>query len=195
MKINALVGSSENKQNSINFGYSSILKDLFRGGEMPSVTKGIYGNPINSSNVSLEHLKPKSKGGASNLSNYALADKAANQARGNQPLSSFLTKDMLDGYLEQFNFEIPEKFNGYQYQEMIRQTCAEQGVSGTLKAGIKEVVSTNGDSFVKQLPTKVEVPVIDYGSMKSIIENIDFVDLGRLSKKMLKSLKNRGFIK
>ena len=41
---------------NISFGYTSILKDLFRQGEMPSVTHGLYGLPIDSSNVSIEHL-------------------------------------------------------------------------------------------------------------------------------------------
>lgn len=173
-----------NINNQVNFGYSNILKTLFKEGEMPSVTRGIYGHPIDNSNVTLEHLRPHSKGGRTILGNLALADRDANQLRSNKPLKDFLTREMLEGYLSQFNFRVSNKFNGFQYQEMIRQTCKSQGVE-TLPG----IIIAEGDSFVKQA-----TPEIDYGSLKSIIENFEFVDFSQLSKKMLKSLRHRGLI-
>ena len=113
---------------AINFGYRSILKDLFKEGKMPSVTTGIYGDFINSENVSLEHLRPHSQGGRNTLSNYALASIEANGKRGNKPLAMFLNNEMLENYLEQFNFNIRGVFNGYTYQDMIRKTCEGLGV-------------------------------------------------------------------
>lgn len=161
---------------------------------MPTVTKGIYGNPINKKNVTLEHLQPHSKGGRTDLSNLALASKEANNARGNKPLGDFLNKEMLESYLAQFNFSLPGKFNGFQYQEMIRQTCENQGVGDFAK----EVISSSGDSFVKQVSSDSsvtkQIPKIDYNSMKSIIDNIEFVDLSRLSKRMFKNLLKKGII-
>lgn len=164
----------------INFEHSSILKDLFRQGKMPSVTKGIYGNLIDKDTVSLEHLRCTSDNGKSVLSNFALAHRDANMARGNNPLSWFLDNKMLNEYLDQFNFELPG-FNGFIYQEMIRNTCKNLGV---------------GDSKV---PVSLIIPdrkiiQIDYGNMKDVIAHLEEVDLKMLSKEMLKNLKIRGYI-
>lgn len=182
-----------NTASLISFGYSSILKTLFREGEMPTVKRGIYGNLINKDNVSLEHLRPHSKGGKSILSNYALAERTANSARGNRPLAEFLTKEMLEKYLEQFNFKISGKFNGFQYQEMIRKTCEKEGVGDTLKNIVKELPS--GDTFVKRvLEEESQVASQDLGNLKYVIEHLDEIDLLSLPKKMLRALKSRGLI-
>ena len=95
---------------------------------MPSVKYGLYGDPIDKYNVSLEHLRAKSYGGETKLSNLALASAEKNSARGNQPLYKFLTWEMLENYLKQFNFKIINIFDGYKYQETIRKTCARLGV-------------------------------------------------------------------
>lgn len=185
------VDKINSNNNQVNFGYSNILKTLFKEGEMPSVTHGIYGHPIDNSNVTLEHLKPHSKGGRTVLSNLALADKDANQLRSNKPLRNFLTGEMLDGYLAQFNFKIGDKFNGFQYQEMIRRTCGSQGVRST--SGIERVpgiVMAGSDSFIKQIDDE-----IDYGSMKSIIEHLDDVDINRIPRKILRCLRYCGLVK
>lgn len=64
------------------FQYNSPLKTLYRKGELP-VIYGFYGDRLTQKNVSLEHLKPHSKGGKTVLSNLVLASKQKNQARGN----------------------------------------------------------------------------------------------------------------
>lgn len=155
----------------ISFGsYQSPLKTLFKKGKFPSVKKGIYGDALTPENASLEHLKPKSKGGINHLKNYALASTDSNSKRGNKPLEEFLTGEMLDEYLEQFNFKIPGKFDGYEYQDMIRRTCSELGVTG------KE-------------PPKPES--INYGSLKEVLQNLDKIDITQLPKKILKSLRKK----
>ena len=173
---------------AINFGYSSILKTLFKEGKMPSVTKGIYGYDIDNSTVSLEHLKPHSLGGKNTLSNYALANMRANSQRGNKPLPYFLNNEMLENYLAQFNFEIEGVFSGYKYQRMIRNTCRELGVGELLRTSGKEIL---------EMPAKTEeakILNINYGSMKDVIANLDSVDINALPKKMLKSLRGRGIL-
>lgn len=169
----------------ISFGYKSILKDLFRQGEIPSVTRGLYGNKIDNSTVSIEHLLPHSLGGKDTLSNYALAHVQANVARGSNPLPYFLDSKMLDDYLSQFNFEIKGRFNGYAYQDMIRKTCKELGV------GIKKLEASDLVIVEKFTP----FPIIDMGNMKEVIAHLDDINLNELPKKMLRSLKNRGYIK
>lgn len=95
---------------------------------MPSVKFGLYGEPIGPNNVSLEHLKPHSWGGKTEFANLALADRNKNSARGSRPLAFSLSWEMLEAYLSQFNFRIRDKFNGYEYQDKIRQTCESLGV-------------------------------------------------------------------
>lgn len=171
---------------AISFGYSSILKDLFKEGKMPSVTHGIYGNPIDKATVSLEHLRAKSYGGQNTLSNYALAHIKANSMRGNMPLPYFLNNEMLENYLSQFNFEIKGKFSGYKYQDMIRETCKRLGVGEELR--------DKGFLSSALILPETKIVKVDYGNLKDVISHIDEIDINMLSKKMLKSLKNRGYI-
>ena len=59
----------------ISFGYTSILKTHWKNGLMPTVTKGLYGDELTLENVSLEHIKPHSWSGTTDLYNLALASK------------------------------------------------------------------------------------------------------------------------
>lgn len=119
---------------------------------MPSVKYGLYGGELNIDNVSLEHLKPHSWGGKTEWGNLALAEKGRNTARGSRPLAEFLSWDMLEKYLSQFNFRIRNIFDGYQYQDRVRATCKKLGV------GKPETLSElGGETFepVKKLPKKI----------------------------------------
>ena len=118
------------KPNPLSFkGYVHPLKTLFKKGLFPSVTKGLYGGTITPSTVSLEHLKPHSSGGRTIYRNLALAEKFRNSVRGNRPLADFLSWEMLENYLQQFNFRIKGLFDGFAYQKQLRQTCRELGVN------------------------------------------------------------------
>lgn len=123
-------------------GYQHPLKTLFRKGEMPSVKFGLYGEPINADNVSLEHLKPHSAGGRTNYNNLALTDRYVNTKRGSKPLNEVLTWDMLEAYLSQFNFRIRNVFDGYAYQEMVKKNCENLGI-------------VNPNKEAKKLPKKI----------------------------------------
>lgn len=48
------------------------------------------GKGLSKKRKSIEHLLPKSKGGVSTLSNYAVTDKAINNARGNMDMNKWL---------------------------------------------------------------------------------------------------------
>ena len=133
-------------------GYQHPLKTLFKKGQMPSVKYGLYGGELNIDNVSLEHLKPHSWGGKTEWGNLALAEKNRNTARGSRPLAEFLSWDMLEKYLSQFNFRIRNVFDGYQYQDKLRATCKKLGV------GKPETLSRlNKEHFepAKKLPKKI----------------------------------------
>ena len=62
-------------KNPVAFCYKNILKTLWLNGELPTVEKGIYGGILKPDIVTLEHIKPKSKGGLTKLDNLALATK------------------------------------------------------------------------------------------------------------------------
>lgn len=97
------------------FQYSSPLKTLWRKGKLPSVKYGIYGDILTQKNVSLEHLKPHSRGGKTKLSNLVLASKRNNQKRGNQDIKEFLTPESLMRYLRQFRDIKVNDFDGNRY--------------------------------------------------------------------------------
>ena len=112
----------------ISFQYSSPLKTLYKQGKLPSVKYGFYGDRLKPKNVSLEHLKAKSKGGKSCLSNYVLASRTKNSARGNASIHEFFNPEAAKRYLLQFvDVKIP-KFDGNKYIQMILKTLLNLGV-------------------------------------------------------------------
>lgn len=124
MKVNNI----DNSQ--VSFGsYQSVLKTLFKKGKLPQVKVGLYNDPINVDNVSLEHLLPHSEGGSTLIGNLALASKKKNNDRGTRPLPEVLSWECLKKYLNQFrNILIPGKFDGNKYIEEIQETCEKLGV-------------------------------------------------------------------
>ena len=138
-------------------GYQHPLKTLFKKGMMPSVIRGLYGELINPANVSLEHLKPHSKGGKTSLFNLALAERHKNSARGSHPLADFLSLEMLEQYLQQFNFRIKGLFDGYKYQKGLRETCIELGIGTNPKVtAISNAYSSA--SIPELLPARPKIP-------------------------------------
>ena len=115
-------------------GYNSILKDMYKDGRLPSVKIGLYGGRLSKQTVSLEHIKPASKGGSTALKNMALATKDNNRLRGNRDINNYLTKAMLYNYLIQFKDLIVKYkgkiFNGNNYITNIVSTLKKVGVEG-----------------------------------------------------------------
>lgn len=111
-----------NQITPISFTYKSVLKTEWLKGNMPSVTHGIYGGILTKDNITLEHIKPHSKGGKTSLKNLALAVDENNFKRGSKPIGQFLTKEMFEQYIEQFkNIFLPD-FNGKEYAENLTKT-------------------------------------------------------------------------
>ena len=115
-------------------GYNSILKDMYKDGRLPSVKIGLYGGRLSKQTVSLEHIKPASKGGSTALKNMALATKDNNRLRGNRDINNYLTKAMLYNYLIQFKDLIVKYkgkiFNGNNYISNIVSTLKKVGFEG-----------------------------------------------------------------
>ena len=101
--------------------FTSQLKNLFKKGKIKNI-KGIYGEPIEIKNVSDEHIIPKSLGGSNKQGNIALASKELNNARGNKPITDYVTPQMVIDYLEQFKGIRMQGFNGDKYYEDVIHT-------------------------------------------------------------------------
>ena len=113
-------------QQSPTFQYNSPLKTLYRKGELP-VRYGFYGDKLTQKNVSLEHLKPFSKGGKSNLDNFVLASKRNNMARGNDDIRHYANKENIITYLAQFiGIKLPN-FDGDKYIQGVINTLKKLG--------------------------------------------------------------------
>lgn len=89
---------------------------------MPTVTHGIYGGKLTKDNITLEHIKPHSKGGQTTLGNLALSIDENNWKRANNPISQFLDKEMLENYCKQFEGLKLPYFNGSEYIKQITRT-------------------------------------------------------------------------
>lgn len=105
----------------ITFGYTNKLKTLYLKGKIKP-KYGLYGDKLTKKTVSLEHILPKSKGGKTEIDNLALASMRMNNARGNKPLSEYLTAENLARYIDQFmHIKIPE-FDGVKYVKNLLRT-------------------------------------------------------------------------
>ena len=108
--------------NEPTFGYRSPLKTLWRQGKLASVKYGFYGDILTQKNVTLEHLRPKSKRGKTELCNLVLATEENNLKRGSKPIVNYLYWDNVERYLNQFKDINVEGFIGNQYIKAIMRT-------------------------------------------------------------------------
>lgn len=114
-------------QPSPTFQYSSPLKTLWRKGKLP-VKYGFYGDRLTQKNVSLEHLKPFSKGGKTELNNLVLASKEKNTIRGDADIRNFTDSKAIIKYLSQFIDIKIKDFDGNKYINGIIKTLINLGV-------------------------------------------------------------------
>ena len=108
-------------QPNITFGYTNKLKTLYLKGKIKP-KYGLYGDKLTKKTVTLEHILCRSKGGKTEIENLALASARMNNARGNRPLSEFLTAENLARYIDEFmQIKIPE-FDGMKYIKDLLKT-------------------------------------------------------------------------
>lgn len=112
------------KNPNIAFGYSSVLKTLYKKGKLPTVKYGFYGEKLTNKNCSLEHLIPHSKGGKTELDNLVLATKQNNSIRGNKSLIPFFDAKSAMKYLDQFIGVKRFGFDGNEYVLSVLKTLA-----------------------------------------------------------------------
>ena len=116
-----------NRTQPISFGYRSILKTEWRKGNMPTVKKDIYGDVLIKGQETIEHIIPKSKGGKSALSNYALANAGNNFRRSNFDLGSFTSVGNIKAYLKQYEGLKLPNFDGDEYIKNLKGTLKKIG--------------------------------------------------------------------
>ena len=112
----------------VSFKHKWIVKTLYKQGKLPSVTKGLYGDILTIENVSVEHLRPLSKGGRTVLNNLALASVAKNNLRSNHDITQYLTPEKATQYLEQFKDVKVKRFSGNNYIKCIVETLKKLGL-------------------------------------------------------------------
>ena len=113
---------------NLSFGYKSIIKTLWLQGELPEVTKGLYGLPLSKETITNEHLEPHCVSKDNTLANLALADKTLNNLRGNKPLKDFLTLEQAKSYYAQFIGIKLKDFDGDLYIKEGMETIKKLGV-------------------------------------------------------------------
>jgi len=109
---------------NVSFGYSSPLKTLYKKGKLP-VKYDFYGSKLTNKNVTLEHLKPHSQGGKTNLKNLVLATKENNQLRADKDIKEFLDMQNVKRYLSYFQGLKFKDFDGDRYIRGIWETIKE----------------------------------------------------------------------
>ena len=107
-----------------------MLKTYWLEGKLPNVTHGIYGGELTKDTVTLEHIKPVSKGGRTVLGNLALSKNTNNWKRSNKPLSEFFNRETFEAYCEKFKGVKLPFFNGDNYIKELTKN-----VERLLKAG------------------------------------------------------------
>ncbi len=123
---------------NISFGHKHRLKDYYLAGRLPTVKVGIYGGNLTKDNVTIEHIKPVSKGGKTRINNIALATWENNHNRKNVPLISKLKNEDLEKYLAQFvDVKLPN-FDGNDYITAVRDTINNILANQTVDVSIIE---------------------------------------------------------
>ena len=113
----------------VNFEHKWSVKNMWKKGQLPTVKYGFYGDVLTIKNVSIEHLKPVSKGGKTELKNLVLASKEKNNIRGNDDLSLYVQKDNVDTYLGQFKGIKVRGFDGNKYIELVLRQLKNLGIN------------------------------------------------------------------
>ena len=100
--------------NNVSFGYSSPLKTFCRQGKFKGL-KSFSGEEL--TNPSLDHIRPKSKGGKNELYNYVLTNRKENFHRGNKNIDYYIEKNPkgMQDYIDWFLTHNVEGFDCRKY--------------------------------------------------------------------------------
>ncbi|MCR4880350.1 MAG: hypothetical protein K6A44_00130 [bacterium] len=125
-------------ESNTSFGsHHSILKTLWKQGQLPTVRRGFYGGFLTQGNVTLEHISLFSRTHRSSLDNVVLATATKNHDRGSRPLWKIIDIDTAKAYLAQFrDVHVTGKFDGNMYIRLITRKLQNIGIN--IEKGIIE---------------------------------------------------------
>ena len=115
--------------NNINFGYKHRLKTAWKNGEIPQLQHDFYdGSLLKSETLTLEHLKPHSKGGKTTLTNLVLTNYRNNVKRGNRDIRQYINIEAAKKYIEEAKQIKCKGINGEAYAKSLINRLKSLGV-------------------------------------------------------------------
>lgn len=114
----------------INFGYKNVLKTEWLAGRLPELKHDFYdGSLLKPETLTLEHIRPKSKGGKTTLSNLVLTSFQNNFRRSNKDIRNFINISAAINYLKEAEKIKNPKIDGKKYAKSIKNNLRSQGVN------------------------------------------------------------------
>lgn len=148
-----------------NFPNSRNCADVFIVTNSHKSHKEIAEAFITPSRVSIEHIRPQSRGGASNVNNYIVASKRMNSIRSSMPLDKFIRRNPnIPNCMERYFNDIVDKVNqgGLTYMTMslpnVMKTIEHES-NGIVQLELGEITlaeTMNAKRLRKQLDDLVE---------------------------------------
>jgi len=117
------------KVQAVSFGYHHRLKTAWKNGEIPELIHDFYdGSLLDADTLTLEHLKPVSKGGKTTLTNLVLTSYANNRKRGNKDIRDFINIEAAKKYIEEAKQIKVKGINGKNYAKSLINRLKSLGV-------------------------------------------------------------------
>lgn len=118
----------------VSFGYKSPIKDIMD-------TCAYTGKKIPRKLRSVEHIKPKSKGGPNKLENYLMVERNINSERSNTPFHKWLKEKPnvvkhIQNFLNKYRGKIVE---GKNYVEEVKKTLNKEAKGAVTFKGNKKL--------------------------------------------------------
>ena len=115
--------------NKVNFYYHHRLKTAWKNGEIPQLKHDFYdGSLLQADTLTLEHLKPHSKGGKTTLTNLVLTNYSNNVKRGNRDIRDYINISAAKQYIEEAKLIKCKGINGENYAKSIINRLKSLGV-------------------------------------------------------------------
>ena len=116
--------------NYVSFGYKHRLKTAWKNGEIPELKHDFYdGSLLKADTLTLEHLKPHSKGGKTTLTNLVLTNYQNNVRRGNRDIRLYINKEAARKYIEEAKKIKCKGINGENYAKSLLNRLKSLGVT------------------------------------------------------------------
>lgn len=106
---------------AINFCRKCVVKTEYQKGNIP-LKKDFLGGELSTETATLDHIKAKSKGGRSKISNYIILNVENNCKKADKDIFEFATEENTKAYFKAFEGADLGKYTGEDYLKMIAKT-------------------------------------------------------------------------